>query len=177
MKIVSTEVLDIAYLETGPPDGAPVVLLHGFPYDVRSYAEVAPPGARVLVPYLRGYGPTRFRSPDTLRSAPSLHNPDFVDVVVHSYRHRYGGVPGDPRYAAMEERLARRPPITVPAVSLAPDSDGFVVNTPDDGRERFTGPFRSRLLTSVGHNPPQEQPASFEAAISSLLSGEAPGGI
>ncbi|GLZ00162.1 alpha/beta hydrolase [Actinoplanes sp. NBRC 103695] len=290
MKIVSTEVLDIAYLETGSPDGAPVVLLHGFPYDVRGYAGVAPPGARVIVPFLRGFGPTRFRSPDTMRSgqqaalghdllqlldalgiaravvggydwggraacvvaalhpervtglvtvggyniqdiaasaaepesparekakwyqhyfrselgrrgleqhreelcrtlwrdwsptwervdeefartAPSLHNPDFVDVVVHSYRHRYGDVPGDPRYAGMEERLARRPPITVPAVSLAPDSDGFVVNTPDDGREQFTGPFRGHVLTSVGHNPPQEQPASFEAAISSLLSG------
>ncbi len=57
---------------TGCPEGAPVILLHGFPYDVRAYDEVAPAlaadGSRVLVPYLRGYGPTRFLLPDTLRS-------------------------------------------------------------------------------------------------------------
>jgi pimeloyl-ACP methyl ester carboxylesterase len=103
------------------------------------------------------------------RSAPSLHNPDFVEVVIHSYRHRFGAAPGDPAYAAIEERLAGRPPVTVATVSLAPDSDGFVTNRPDDDREQFTGPFRSRLLAKVGHNPPQEQPASFAAAVVSLL--------
>src|SRR3954469_13106554 len=65
-------VLDVAYHESGPAGGQPVVLLHGFPYDVHSYVEVAPmlagSGYRVLVPYLRGHGPTRFRSPDTPRS-------------------------------------------------------------------------------------------------------------
>ena len=57
-------VLDVAYRESGPPDGPPVILLHGFPYDVHAYAAVAPvlakAGRRVIVPYLRGYGPTRF---------------------------------------------------------------------------------------------------------------------
>ena len=61
--------LDIAYEESGDADGPPVVLLHGFPYDVRAYDEVVPPlvapGCRVIVPYLRGYGPTRFLSPAT----------------------------------------------------------------------------------------------------------------
>jgi pimeloyl-ACP methyl ester carboxylesterase len=65
-------VLRVAYEEHGPQDGAPVVLLHGFPYDVRVYDEVVPllmgAGCRVLVPYLRGYGPTRFLSDDTPRS-------------------------------------------------------------------------------------------------------------
>jgi pimeloyl-ACP methyl ester carboxylesterase len=102
-------------------------------------------------------------------SAPSLHNPDFVDVVVHSYRHRFGNAPGATRYAAMESRLAERPPIVVPTVSLAPDADGFVSNSPDDDREQFLGPFDGRLLHRVGHNPPQEEPASFAAAIESLL--------
>jgi pimeloyl-ACP methyl ester carboxylesterase len=279
----------VAYEAWGPGDGPPVVLLHGFPYDVRSYHAVAPllPGARVVVPYLRGYGPTRFRSPDTMRSgqqgalahdllqlldalgiaravvagydwggraacivaalhpervtglvtvggynvqdlvaareperparekakwyqhyfqtdlgrrgldrhreelcrllwldwsptwpqaaaqftlsAPSLHNPDFTDVVVHSYRHRFGATPGDPAYAAIEQRLAAHPPITVPTVSLAPDADGFVTNRPDDDRDRFSGPFRGQALPGVGHNPPQEDPVTFAAAIRSLL--------
>ncbi|MGE8471459.1 MAG: alpha/beta fold hydrolase, partial [Paraburkholderia hospita] len=71
-KHVSTELLDIAYEESGHPEGWPVVLLHGFPYDIHAYDEVAPllaaQGARVIVPYLRGYGPTRFLSAATPRS-------------------------------------------------------------------------------------------------------------
>src|SRR5262249_30330563 len=67
-----TSVLDIAYEESGPADGAPVFLMHGFPDDVRTWDGAAPPlaakGHRVIVPYLRGYGPTRFLSPGTMRS-------------------------------------------------------------------------------------------------------------
>src|SRR5436190_10605079 len=69
---VRTPVLEIAYEASGPPDGVPVILLHGFPYDPRSYDEVVPrlvaAGCRTLVPYLRGYGPTRFLSAETPRS-------------------------------------------------------------------------------------------------------------
>src|SRR6476469_3746411 len=72
LKHVEAGVLAVAYYEAGPPDGPPVFLMHGFPYDIHAYAEVAPPlaqdGCRVLVPYLRGYGPTRFLSRDTPRS-------------------------------------------------------------------------------------------------------------
>ena len=72
LESVAAGVLEIAYLEYGPGDGTPVVLLHGFPYDVHAYTEVAPQvaaaGCRVIVPYLRGYGPTRFRSENTPRS-------------------------------------------------------------------------------------------------------------
>ena len=71
-KRARTDVLEIAYEEHGPEDGAPVILLHGFPYDARTFDEVAPAlaadGCRVLVPYLRGYGPTRFLSAATPRS-------------------------------------------------------------------------------------------------------------
>jgi pimeloyl-ACP methyl ester carboxylesterase len=67
-----TSTLDIAYEESGAADGRPVFLLHGWPYDPRCYDEVAPPlvgaGCRVIVPYLRGFGATRFLSADTLRS-------------------------------------------------------------------------------------------------------------
>ena len=69
---VKAGVLEIAYEETGPAQGTPVVLLHGFPYDVHAYDEVslilAARGCRVIVPYLRGYGPTRFLSASTPRS-------------------------------------------------------------------------------------------------------------
>jgi len=72
IKHVRTPTLDIAYEEHGPSAGKPVFLMHGWPYDPRVYDEVAPPlagaGFRVVVPYLRGFGPTRFLSPDTPRS-------------------------------------------------------------------------------------------------------------
>jgi pimeloyl-ACP methyl ester carboxylesterase len=72
LKTVRTPVLEIAYQEHGPAGGTPVVLLHGFPDDVHAYAEVAPAlaahGLRVLVPWLRGYGPTRFLDPAKPRS-------------------------------------------------------------------------------------------------------------
>jgi pimeloyl-ACP methyl ester carboxylesterase len=70
--VATTPVLEIAYEAAGPPDGPVAVLLHGFPYDVRCYdaaaAILARDGVRVIAPYLRGYGPTRYRYPDTLRS-------------------------------------------------------------------------------------------------------------
>src|SRR5215469_1787867 len=69
---VDAGVLNIAYYEAGPADGPVAVLLHGFPYDIHSYVDVAPilaaQGCRVIVPYLRGYGPTRFLEASTMRS-------------------------------------------------------------------------------------------------------------
>jgi pimeloyl-ACP methyl ester carboxylesterase len=288
---VATDVLDVAYEAHGDDDGWPVVLLHGFPYDVRSYDEVAPvlaaAGARVIVPYLRGYGPTTFRSPTTLRSgeqaalgadllalldalkidaaylagydwggraacvvaalwpgrveglvtcggyniqdiakagepatpeaeqrywyqyylhgergraglarhrfafckllwqlwsprwsfddatfarsAASFDNPDFVDVVVHSYRHRYGLVDGDPAYGSIQERLAGQPPIAVPTVALFGNADGVTPTTPSQTkRELFTGPHDERFLDGIGHAVPQEAPADFVKALLDL---------
>jgi len=72
LKTAKTPILEIAYYEHGPSTGWPVILTHGFPYDIHMYDEVAPllaaQGARVIVPYVRGYGPTRFLSPSTMRS-------------------------------------------------------------------------------------------------------------
>jgi pimeloyl-ACP methyl ester carboxylesterase len=69
---VRTSVLDLAYEDGGPADASVVVLLHGYPFDVRAFDDVAPivnaGGFRTIVPYLRGYGATRFLSPDTMRS-------------------------------------------------------------------------------------------------------------
>ena len=69
---IAAGALDVGYIDIGPPDGRAVLLLHGWPYDVHSYADAAPAlaaaGFRVIVPYLRGYGPTRFRSGDAVRN-------------------------------------------------------------------------------------------------------------
>jgi pimeloyl-ACP methyl ester carboxylesterase len=69
---IDAGVLNVGYAEAGPADGRPVVLLHGWPYDIHSYAEVAPllagHGYRVVIPYLRGYGATRFLSEETFRN-------------------------------------------------------------------------------------------------------------
>jgi len=71
LKRIRTRSLEIAFEESGRPDAPAAVLLHGFPYDVRAYDAVAAhlaPHCRVLVPYLRGFGPTRFLSPEVMRS-------------------------------------------------------------------------------------------------------------
>ncbi|HEY9103513.1 alpha/beta fold hydrolase, partial [Chitinimonas sp.] len=72
LKQVKTDVLDIGYAEDGPKDGPPVILLHGWPYDIYSYVDVAPQlakaGYHVYIPYLRGYGSTRFLRADTPRN-------------------------------------------------------------------------------------------------------------
>src|SRR4051812_32819414 len=72
LKHINAGVLNVAYDEQGDPNGTPVFLLHGFPYDVHSYDSVSPrlaaAGCRVITPYLRGYGPTSFLSPATPRS-------------------------------------------------------------------------------------------------------------
>jgi pimeloyl-ACP methyl ester carboxylesterase len=86
LKRVRTPVLGIAYEESGPADGAPVLLMHGFPYDPRAYDEVVPllvaAGCRVIVPYLRGYGPTRFFSADTPRSGQQAAlGKDLLDLL------------------------------------------------------------------------------------------------
>jgi pimeloyl-ACP methyl ester carboxylesterase len=106
------------------------------------------------------------------RSAVSFDNPDFVDVVVHSYRHRFGLVPGDPAVEDVERRLAAKPPITVPAVVLHGVDDGVDPGVETDRhRSSFTGPYRRTLVPGAGHNPPQEAPAVTAAALLHLRAG------
>lgn len=292
LKNIRAGVLDIAYVESGPSDGPPVFLMHGFPYDIHAYAEVAPilaqAGCRVIVPYLRGYGPTRFLRDDTPRSgeqaalgadllalmdalevprailagydwggraacvvaalwpqrctglvsfnsyniqniaqalvpdlpenehrlwyqyyfhsergragltkdrravarllwklwspswnfneetfaksAVAFDNPDFVEVVIQSYRHRFGLVPGDPAYIHIETRLATQPPITVPAITFDGEDDG--VRPPSyvgPHAQRFTGLRAHRVIPGIGHNMPQEVPEIFAQAVLELV--------
>ena len=289
---VTTGVLDVSYFAAGPADGPPVLLMHGFPYDIHAYVEVAPmlaaAGCRVIVPYLRGFGGTRFLSADTPRSgeqaalgadllalmdalaiqravlagydwggraacvvaalwpercsglvslnsyniqniaramvpdqpanehrlwyqyyfhsergraalqadrrgvcrllwqlwspswrfddacfdrsAEAFDNPDFVDVVIHSYRHRFGLVPGDPALAEIERRLAQQPVIAVPAITFDGVDDG--VRSPDAAEvhaPRFGGPRSHRIIPGVGHNLPQEAPQAFADAVLELV--------
>jgi pimeloyl-ACP methyl ester carboxylesterase len=288
---IRTPVLDVAYEKSGPADGLPVLLLHGFPYDPRSFDAVVTivnaAGFRTIVPYLRGYGGTRFLSAETLRSgeqaalgqdlrelldalgigkavlggydwggraacvvsalwpervvglvscggyniqdipnshkpadpeqearlwyqyyfhtergrngltqkrreisrllwkmwspswafddatfdrsAASFDNEDFVDVVIHSYRHRTGFVAGDPRYAPVEARLAAQPDIDVPTIALHGAVDGVLpARTSESHARHFTAPYQRRVLENVGHNPPQEAPQAFADAILQL---------
>ena len=294
MKTARTPVLDIAYEESGPADGRPVVLKHGFPDDIHAYDGVAPPlaasGYRVIVPYLRGYGPTRFRNPATPRSgqqaalghdlldlidaldlkgpilagydwggraacivaalwpervgglvsiggyniqniansgqpqppaaeyrhwyqwyfhtergraglaanlgplcrllwelwspnyrfsdgdyaltAASFDNPDFVDVVIQSYRHRYGNAPGDPAYDATEAKLAAQPPITVATIVLHGEADGVGPPAGSEAAARhFTGSYQRRVIPVAGHFLPREAPEAVVAAIKELSGG------
>lgn len=105
------------------------------------------------------------------KSASAFDNPDFVDVVIHSYRVRYGYVDVDPAYAEIEAALAQQPAITVPTINLEGLADGVAgpVGDTDYAAKRFTGPYERRLLAHVGHNPPAEAPDAFAAAITALL--------
>lgn len=98
------------------------------------------------------------------RSATAFDNPDFVEVVIHSYRHRYGLVPGDPAMAVIETRLTAQPPITVPAVTIDGAADGVGGFSQHHAR-RFTGPHRHRIWPGAGHNLPQERPRDWADAV------------
>jgi pimeloyl-ACP methyl ester carboxylesterase len=86
IKQVQAGLLNVGYADLGAPNGPPVILLHGWPYDIHSFVEVAPmlaaKGHRVIVPHLRGYGPTRFLSAGTFRSGePAAAAKDLVDLM------------------------------------------------------------------------------------------------
>jgi pimeloyl-ACP methyl ester carboxylesterase len=109
------------------------------------------------------------------RTAPSFDNPDFVDVVVHSYRHRFGYVAGDPALLDLEARLQAQPDITVPTINLEGDADGIspVSLTEDGDAKHFCGPYERRVLSLVGHDVPQEAPLATLTAIRDLLNSTA----
>ena len=104
------------------------------------------------------------------RTAASFDNPDFVEVAIHSYRHRYGCAPGDPAFADMERRVADQPAISVPTIALHGAADGIWPPALAAGQARFfTGPYDSRVIPKVGHNVPQEAPDMFAGAVLELL--------
>ncbi|MGW0856935.1 alpha/beta fold hydrolase [Streptomyces sp. NPDC002690] len=108
----------------------------------------------------------QFTEAEFAQTASLWTNPDYVDVVIHGYRHRLGAAPGDPRYADLENRLLDQPPITVPTVTLDGAADGVLPPTDGSGyAAHFTGPWSHHVVPDAGHNLPQEQPEAFTAAI------------
>lgn len=293
VRFVQTPMLNIGYEEHGDASGFPIMLLHGFPYDIRSFDGVIPPlveaGHRVIVPYLRGYGPTSFLDPDAPRmaeqaaigqdvvdlaaalgisrlalagfdwglragcitsilhpemvagfvamggysvqntvqkekpapafrearmwyqwyfnteqgrvgleenrrdiirhlwetwaptwdytdeafnrSAPSFDNPDFVDIVLHSYRHRHMNAPGEDRFIEVELNLAEGPPITVPSIVLrgADSGLGAPSQDPSEDERNFTHLVARRIVSGAGHDLPVQRPDAVSAALLELL--------
>ena len=104
------------------------------------------------------------------RTAASFDNPDFVAVVIQSYRHRFALAPGDPSLEDIERRLSALPPIAVPTVVLHGEGDGVSPTVRSESHARlFTGAYERRLIPVVGHNLPQEAPREFAAAVLSLV--------
>jgi pimeloyl-ACP methyl ester carboxylesterase len=103
------------------------------------------------------------------RTARSFDNPDFVDVVIHSYRHRHGNAPGDPRFDAVERRLAERPPIAVPSVILHGADDGVDLSRRYDRHlPRFPAGTPQLVIKGGGHFLPHEQPSAVAEAVLEL---------
>jgi pimeloyl-ACP methyl ester carboxylesterase len=104
------------------------------------------------------------------RTAVSFDNPDFVDVVIQSYRHRYRLAEGDPAYEESERRLAARPRIVAPTVVLHGHDNGVSPPTSSASHAAsFTGSYERRVIAHVGHNIPQEAPHEFATAVLSLI--------
>jgi pimeloyl-ACP methyl ester carboxylesterase len=106
------------------------------------------------------------------RSAKAFDNPDFVEIVIHSYRHRFGLAAGDPALEPLEQRLERAPPIPVPAITLDGADDGVMpIGGTANHKQHFTGQHEHRVIPGAGHNLPQEAPAAFADAILALHRG------
>jgi len=118
------------------------------------------------------WSPTWHFSDDTFnRTAASFDNPDFVEVVIHSYRHRNGNAPGEARFLEMEKQLAQRPKVQVPTVVLYGADDG-VARTPADSpaeRALFTALMARRVIPGAGHFLPREKPDVVSSAMLELL--------
>jgi pimeloyl-ACP methyl ester carboxylesterase len=112
----------------------------------------------------------RFDDATFARTAPSFDNPDFVDVVIHSYRVRFGYAPGDPALTPIEQRLAAKPRIGVPTIVLHGEGSGL--SAPAASRAHapmFTGRYEHRVIPVAGHNLPAEAPEAFAAAAMELV--------
>jgi pimeloyl-ACP methyl ester carboxylesterase len=105
------------------------------------------------------------------RTAPSFDNPDFVDVVIHSYRHRIGNASGEPRFLEMEQRLAQRPKVNVPTITLYGADDGIARPAAENPNERNQLPalVARRVIAGAGHFLPREKPDAVSSAILQVL--------
>ena len=112
----------------------------------------------------------KFDEPTYAKSAMSFDNPDFVPVVIQSYRHRYGYAAGDPALLDIETQLARQPKIAVPTICLHGEGDGVAPPESSAGHAKmFSGGYQRRTIPVAGHNLPQEAPLEWARAILDLL--------
>jgi len=112
----------------------------------------------------------KFSDAEFERTAEAFDNPDFVEVVIHSYRHRYGAAPGDPALRDVEARLAATPIIAVPTVVLHGACDGVGAAETSEGHHRFfSGPYRREVVPVAGHFLPREAPEAVTRAVLELL--------
>jgi pimeloyl-ACP methyl ester carboxylesterase len=106
------------------------------------------------------------------RTAASFDNPDFVDVVIHSYRHRIGNAPGEPRFLAMEKQMAEHPKIQCPSITLYGADDGLArppADSPPAERATFPALKARRVIEGAGHFMPRERPGAVSSALIELL--------
>jgi len=104
------------------------------------------------------------------RTVASFDNPDFVSVVIHSYRHRHRAAPGDPALEPLEQRVAARPAISVPTIVLHGACDGVDAPEGSEGHASFfSGPYQRRVVPSAGHFLPREAPGAVVDAVLELL--------
>jgi len=124
------------------------------------------------------WSPTwHFADQDFDLTARSFDNPDFVDCVVHSYRHRIGNAPGEERFVEVERDLAQHPKITVPSVILHGGDSGFgrpPSETTATERSLFTRLVARRIVEGAGHFVPREQPSEVVAAIQQAMGASTP---
>jgi pimeloyl-ACP methyl ester carboxylesterase len=109
------------------------------------------------------------------RTAASFDNPDFVDCVVHSYRHRIGNAPGDPRFRELEEKLAKRPKIEAPTIILRGADDTLGGREPAESADKASFPklIARRMIQGGGHFLPREKPQAVSAALLEVLAASA----
>jgi pimeloyl-ACP methyl ester carboxylesterase len=119
----------------------------------------------------KDWSPTwRFDDAEYERTAPSFDTPDFVPVVIHSYRHRHGNAPSDPRFDAVERHLATRPPITVPTMILHGRDDAVSsIRRSDRELAQFPAGTERRVIPGVGHFMPREAPGAVVDALRAVL--------
>jgi pimeloyl-ACP methyl ester carboxylesterase len=114
----------------------------------------------------------RFDEATLDRTAASFDNPDFVDVVIHSYRHRHANAPGEARFEADEARLATRPPIPVPTLVLHGRDDTVdPVHTSEGQASLFPAGYSRQVIPDAGHFAHREQPAVVADAVIAFLAG------
>jgi pimeloyl-ACP methyl ester carboxylesterase len=114
----------------------------------------------------------RFDDATLDRTVSSFDNPDFVNVVIHSYRHRHRNAPGEPRFDAVEARLATRPPIRVPTLVLHGRDDTVdPIHTSEGEAHLFPGGYSRRVIPDAGHFAHREQPAVVSDALVTFLAG------